>query len=260
MPRLFDAHNHLQDPRLASFLPEILETFREIGVINSVVNGTQPADWPRVNALAQEYPELIPAFGLHPWHVAKISPSWETLLREQVNKCPRAIGEIGLDRWMKDFDLPSQHRAFAFQLEFAAERELPVSIHCLKAWGPLLDTLKAYPLPRGFLIHSYGGPAEMIPDFVKLGGYFSLSGYFAHERKTRQREAFQSVPLNRLLLETDAPDMLPPPQLQRFILPDPSLNHPANIQAVYSFASELLSISLPEIESQIEENFTRLFL
>ena len=100
----------------------------------------------------------------------------------------------------------------------------------------------------------------MVAEFVKLGGFFSLSGYFAHERKARQRETFRSIPRDRLLLETDAPDMLPPPEFQEFKLPDSSLNHPANIRAVYKFASELLGITPGELEQQIEVNFTRLFL
>lgn len=258
MPRLFDAHNHLQDPRLAPFLQQIMDQCREIGLVKCVVNGTRPDDWENVRLLASEYPEAIPSYGLHPWYVNKES-EWKEDVRAYLQFAPAAIGEVGLDRWIKDFDFEAQQSSFAFFLKLAAELDRAVSIHCLKAWGPMLEALSAHPPPHGFLLHSYGGPVEMVPSFVKLGGYFSLSGYFAHDRKARQRETFKSVPLDRLLLETDAPDMLPPPELQEFKLPDAELNHPANIRAVYAFASSFLGIPPADLEGQVEQNFTRLF-
>src|SRR5206468_3835534 len=119
--------------------------------------------------------------------------------------------EIGLDRWIENYDLPLQEEMFVWQLRLAAERNLPVSIHCLQAWGKLLELLQKEPRPAcGFVLHSYGGPREMIPPLMKLGAYFSLPGYFAHERKQKQRETFQAVPLDRLLIETDAPDQMLP--------------------------------------------------
>jgi TatD DNase family protein len=102
----------------------------------------------------------------------------------------------------------------------------------------------------------------MVPALAKLGAYFSLPGYFALERKARQRETFCHVPIDRLLLETDAPDQRLPDDRNHFPLQDASghpLNHPANLGAVYDFASELLSMPLPDLSSQVEKNFLRLF-
>jgi TatD DNase family protein len=177
---------------------------------------------------------------------------------------PAAIGEIGLDRWIENPDLPLQEKTFREQLRLAALRELPVSIHCLKAWGRLDEILREEPLPgRGFLLHSYGGPPEMVAGFAKLGAYFSLSGYFAHERKARQRETFQVVPRDRLLLETDAPDMWPPEAWNDHPLIDPPtgkpLNHPANLAAVYRFAATFLGLDVETLAIQLEQNFCRLF-
>lgn len=259
MARYFDAHNHLQDPRLATALPEIFAEYQRLPLVQCVVNGTTPGDWPAVAKLAEIYPQVTPSFGLHPWHVGEPSENWDRELESFLTTGKAAIGEIGLDRWIEGFDFPAQETAFSLQLRLAAERKLPVSIHCSKAWGRLLEMIRNSPPPTGFLLHSYGGPVEMIPQFVKLGGYFSLSGYFAHERKTRQREAFRSVPLERLLLETDAPDMLPPEEFRDFKLADAALNHPANIAAVYRFAARLLELPDAELQAQIEENFRRLF-
>ena len=115
-----------------------------------------------------------------------------------------------------------------WQLRLAAERNLPLSIHCLQAWGPLLDILRAEPRPAcGFLLHSYGGAAELVAPLAELGAYFSLPGYFALERKTRQREAFRQVPADRLLIETDAPDQSLPPERVQYPLRTPPQASPS---------------------------------
>jgi TatD DNase family protein len=169
-----------------------------------------------------------------------------------------------LDRWVKNHDLEQQQEVFVWQLRLAAERNLPVSIHCLQAWGTLLDVLRAEPRPAcGFVLHSYGGSAELVAPLTELGAYFSLPGYFAHERKTRQRETFRLVPADRLLIETDAPDQLLPPERVQYPLTDAAsgkpINHPANLGAVYRFAAELRHEPLDTLVKTVEENFQRLF-
>jgi TatD DNase family protein len=103
----------------------------------------------------------------------------------------------------------------------------------------------------------------MIGPLAELGAYFSLPGYFAHERKVRQREVFKQVPRERLLIETDAPDQLLPDERNRHPLTDPAtgrpVNHPANLHAVYAFAAELLGQPLHALAAQVGENFHRLF-
>lgn len=103
----------------------------------------------------------------------------------------------------------------------------------------------------------------MIEPLARLGAYFSLPGYYAHERKNRQRETFSHVPRDRLLIETDAPDQCLPPERERFPLREPktgkALNHPGNLEAVYAFGAELLEIPLETLAQQVEENFRRLF-
>jgi TatD DNase family protein len=101
----------------------------------------------------------------------------------------------------------------------------------------------------------------MIPQFVQLGGYFSFSGYFAHPRKSKQRETFRHVPKDRLLIETDAPDMIPPERMVEFRVAgdDPAPNHPGNVRAVYRFLSEFLELPLDQLASAVEANFRRLF-
>ncbi len=262
--RLFDAHNHLQDERLAPQRAEIIRALPDAGVVQMVVNGSCEADWPEVLALAKSVPSVIPSFGYHPWYVSERTADWQANLMKFLDAVPSAIGEIGLDKWIKGHNLAEQREVFVWQLRLAAERQLPASIHCLEAWGTLLEILSVEPRPRcGFVLHSFGGPREMVEELAGLGAYFSLPGYFAHERKVRQRETFKHVPRERLLIETDAPDQSLPEARVEFPLPNSAngkpVNHPANLGAVYRFAAELLGEPVEKLAEQVEENFRRVF-
>jgi TatD DNase family protein len=260
---LYDAHNHLQDARLKPLMPAIMAAVRELPIARMVVNGACEQDWPDVLELARQFPLVLPSFGCHPWYLRELTPQWQSSLARFLDQVPSAIGEIGLDRWIKDDNWPLQQEVFVWQLRLAARRALPVSIHCLRAWGPLLQILQREPRPPGgFLLHSYGGAPELIPGLVKLGAYFSLPGFFAHERKARRRETFRRVPLDRLLIETDAPYQPLPDERNRFPLLDAAgkpVNHPANLPAVYEFAAQWLGLPMETLAARIEANFLRLF-
>ena len=261
--RLYDAHNHLQDDRFGGRQADLLQACRQAGVARMVVNGACEAVWPQVQAFAQEHAEVLPSFGYHPWYLNERTPRWRENLIQFLDQIPAAVGEIGLDRWKPGLSYEGQEEVFITQLRLAAERNLPVSIHCLQAWGRMLEILQAEPRPaRGFLLHSYGGPLEMVKSFVGLGAYFSLPGYYAHERKERQRDTFRHIPLERLLLETDAPDqMLPVGQGKPLtdLATGQPINHPVNLAVVYEFAAGLRGVPLVELAPRVEENFLRLF-
>jgi TatD DNase family protein len=206
---------------------------------------------------------VLPSFGYHPWYLHERTPDWLKNLERFLDEIPSAIGEIGLDRWKPDLPYENQEAVFTAQFHLAVHRNLPVSIHCLRAWGRLLELIQTNPRPaRGFLLHSFGGPAEMIPAFAKLGAYFSFPGYFLHERKLKQRETFRSIPADRLLVETDAPDQHLPPE--KILHPltgtdDKPLNQPANLPAVYAGLAEFLGEKMETLAARVEENFRRLF-
>jgi TatD DNase family protein len=261
--KFYDAHNHLQDDRFAGRQNELLAACENAGVVRMVANGACESDWPQVLAMARENKMVLPSFGCHPWYLSERTPAWLKTLERLLNEIPSAVGEIGLDRWKPDLPYAGQEEAFTAQLRLAAERNVPASIHCLQAWGRLLELLQKNPRPaRGFVLHSFGGPAEMIPAFAKLGAYFSFTGYFLHERKQRQREAFKQVPPDRLLIETDAPDQPLPAEKNRFPLAGADgkpLNHPANLPAVYDGLAEFLGETAESLAARVEENFLRLF-
>lgn len=261
-----DAHNHLQDERFAGRQAELVSAARAAGVARMVVNGSCEEDWPQVATLAREFSGfVVPSFGYHPWYLGERTARWRATLGELLDTIPGAVvGEIGLDRWKPGLSYDGQEEVFIAQLLVAAERNLAASLHCLQAWGRLYDLLREKPRPaRGFLLHSYGGPAELVVPLAKLGAHFSFPGYFMHERKTRQRQAFKALPLDRLLIETDAPDQLLPDAANRHPLVDAvsgkPLNHPANLPAVYEFMAELRDVALAELTAQVEDNFRRLF-
>jgi TatD DNase family protein len=261
--KFYDAHNHLQDDRFGGRQSELLAACANAGIARMVVNGACESDWPQVLALARQNEIVLPSFGYHPWYLPERTPDWLQNLKKILDEVPGAIGEIGLDRWKPGLPYEHQEEIFLAQLGLAAERNLPVSLHCLQAWGRLHELLRDHQRPaRGLVLHSFGGPPEMIPAFAKLGAYFSFPGYFLHERKLRQRETFKQVPRDRLLIETDAPDQLLPEDRNRFPLASAdgkALNHPANLPAVYSGLAEFLGENVESLAAHVEENFLRVF-
>ncbi len=275
---LFDAHNHLQFTELAPHLDQIVTDLTVLSWGGAVVNGTHPNDdWSAVTALAARFAWVIPSYGIHPWDVGLRPSDWQATFAATLSAHPRAaVGEIGLDTLILSptrqhkptFDstpaapIEEQMEVFAWQLRWAAEHDRPASIHCVRAWPQLQSVFRTTPTPRtGFLLHAYSGAAEQIPALVEQGAYFSFNTSHLDPRKTRQRAAFQAVPLDRLLVETDAPAMLPPEPTHLLPLaPDGSqLNHPANLAAAYAGLAHLRQLALPDMESQIAENFVRLF-
>ena len=280
---LTDAHNHLQDPRLGPYLSAMVATARKAGVGRMVVNGSDPSDWPDVAQLAAVHPDLvIPSFGVHPWQSGSVGPGWAGELGRWLGKFPGgAVGEIGLDRWILDnpgrwrrlhgvpdaVQPPSretQAEVFDVQMRLASDLNRPATIHCLSAWGDLLDGLRRGPVPAaGFLLHSYGGPVELVGPLARLGARFGFPGYFLHPRKARQREVFRHIPPDRLLVETDAPDQRLPEELETHRLVHPAtglpVNHPANLAAVYRGLAAFLGEPVEGLAERVRGNFEVLF-
>jgi TatD DNase family protein len=261
---LSDVHCHLQDPRLRPDLREMLDTCRAIGITRWMVNATREADWDAVTALARSEPGVYAAYGLHPWWQKERSPDWAMRLEGLLRADPAAtLGETGLDRWMEAPDLEEQIKVLETHLELSRTLGRPITLHCLKAWQELAMVVKRHPASEaGFLLHSYSGPEAQISMWTRTGAYFSFSPGFLHPRKTRQRAAFRAVPLERLLLETDAPDMAPPEALnlcggagggKR------ALNHPGNLHLCLKTMAEDREISSEDLALQVEENARRFF-
>lgn len=283
---LYDAHFHLQFDTLVPHHAAIDADLRRVNYRGGVVNGTNEDEWPAVASLCSQPSALnsqlrfIPSYGVHPWDSGNRTTDWQHKLRAAVTADLRAhVGEIGLDRWIVEGMRPGDRRiaglrvapmdeqaeVFAWQLALAAEFNRAASIHCTQAFGLLHDVLRATALPaRGFLLHGYGGPVEMVKTFADLGAYFSYNIEALQPRHAARLESFQAVPADRLLVETDAPAKAPPPERNRFPLGNDAegsvINHPANIAAAYDALAELRGVALEPLAEQVEKNFQRLFL
>lgn len=253
--RWFDTHNHLQDSRLGSNQRDLIEKQIASGVVGCVVNATSEQDWEKVGALAREFPDFIrPAFGIHPWKALTAKPGWQDRLRSLLAEFPNAgIGECGLDTWVASPDIEKQIPLFIEHLQIARETERPLTIHCLKAWCHLFDCFREQSPAPGFLMHSFGGSAEIARDLTKAGAYFSLSGYALHPRKRKLIDTFLTIPRERLLVETDAPDMLPPAEAISHPL-EGGHNHPANLPGIGKLHVDSLRISHKEWSETTLEN------
>jgi TatD DNase family protein len=263
--KLYDAHAHLVAPELLKHWKQVKADLDHIGLQKVVVNGTSPADWPAILEFARSEPCIIPAVGLHPWKVNHAEQNWQTDLLRALDSGASVIGEIGLDQWVKGYDLQRQQNAFCWQLAQAHERNLPASIHCLKAIGPLMDILRNYPLPRrGIHLHAYSGPVALIPELVQLGTYFSFNAGQLKGANAYVLERIRAVPDERLLIETDAPNMLPPVELRTFQLPalaaGRAITHPATLLAGYTALATIRSLSTENLSQLISKNFNTFFL
>jgi len=204
------------------------------GITGCVVNATREDDWEAVAALAREFPGYVfPAYGIHPWHAETAAEGWEERLREKLLADPAAsVGEVGVDGWVESPGMEVQFGVFVKQAEIAAELGRVMTVHCLKAWEELFAAMdQAAAWPEKFLMHSFGGSIEVAERLAKKGAWFSFSGHFLHERKRKVLDVFRRLPKDRILLETDAPDMIPPGDFVKFPLSG-GVNHPANLRSI----------------------------
>jgi TatD DNase family protein len=254
-----DSHNHLQDPRLGDPRP-IVAAMKSSGVTRGIVNATREADWATVANLAAAEPDFVlPAFGIHPWCAHTASSDWQQRLCLLLKNHPQAsIGECGLDTWIAEPSLEIQRPVFLDQLRLACEMDRPLTIDCLKAWGALFDSFAESPPPRRFLMHSFGGSIETARRLIPLGAYFSFSGHFLHPRKASVLEVFRQLPPERILLETDAPDMLPPAEFISHPLPE-NHNHPANLPAIGQALAAVLGMPPATLAELTCDNARRCF-
>jgi TatD DNase family protein len=215
---LFDAHCHLADARLAHCVDAVVADARAAGVRHAVVNGTQESDWAAVATLCGRFPHgaLVPSFGLHPWHVHAASADWAEALEAALAANKRAaLGECGLHAGSgADAPMAQQVAALRQQLRIATRVRRPAALHCVRAFGPLHDTLAEAAPPSGFLdsgllLHSYSGSAEEVPRLAALGAHFSFSATLASVASRRAAAVLRAVPDDRICFETDAPDGLP---------------------------------------------------
>ena len=207
-PGLIDTHCHLDLEPLYSRLPEILCRAHLAGVTQFVVPGVHPDGWERMSAMAARHAGIFPAFGIHPMHAATADDSYLSRLAVHASRGV-AIGEIGLDPAYA-VSLERQESAFREQLRLAVELGLPVLVHCRRAFQRTLRILQEEHAKQvGGIMHAYSGSCEMAREYIRLGFAISISGMVTRETAVRPLRIVRELPLENLVLETDAPDMTP---------------------------------------------------
>ena len=206
-----DAHLHLTDKRIRP--EEVIASAKLKGVDGFLSCSANPDEWQTLKALLKSHSEVIGFFGVHPWYVNDISNNWQVTLESLLKENPKAgVGEIGLDKIKPDYE--KQKGMFVEQLELAIKYKRIATIHSVKAHEDVLAILKQYKksLPP-LVLHSYSAPVSFIKPFAELGCYFSISPFILKKDEKDAAELLLSIPEDRLLIETDAPDGLKSPEL-----------------------------------------------
>jgi TatD DNase family protein len=251
--RLFDTHCHLQDDRILPGIDGVLARAETAGVSRMLCCASAESDWGIVAALAKRHSSILPAFGIHPWYLNTLSPSWLDTLESLLVKTPKAtIGEIGLDHALDKRNDAEQERVFIAQLSLARLLRRPVSIHCRRAWSSLVRILRRYGEPDGAVIHSYSGPPDLVLQLEQLGCSLSFSGSITYDSNKKVLASAALVSENRLLIETDSPD-IPPCSIGK------GKNEPANLSLIVDKLANLRGKSPQEIADITFRNAADLF-
>jgi len=247
-----DTHCHLDLSPLAADLSLILQRAAAAGVTGYICPGVAPAGWHGLAITAASNSAIHPAFGIHPLQVDENSCLFLAQLATHLAGAV-AVGEIGLDYYHGNTNRLLQQQLFRKQLQLAREFSLPVIIHCRKAFA---DTLAIFSEEsRGELrgvMHAFSGSAETACDAVRLGLLIGVAGSVTWEGAVKPQKMLQAVPLEKLVLETDAPDLSP--QKHRGMA-----NEPAFIVEIACKMAEIKGVSLDEVARITTINAQRLF-
>ena len=209
---LIDTHAHLEMHAFDEDRDEVVRRAGEAGIDAIVTVGTNLRDCRRAVAIAGRYDSVYAAIGIHPHDVNRIDGETYQLVRKLAGR-PKVVayGEIGLDFFRNRSPRSDQVRRFGEQLELAAELDLPVIIHDRDAHAETLKMLTGWKGGKGGIVHCFSGDAAMAGKCLDLGFYISVPGPVTYPKSERLLDVVRQVPLDRLLLETDAPYLSPQP-------------------------------------------------
>ena len=252
MHPLVDTHVHLDDAAFASDRTEMIERACAAGVGRMIVPAVDLRSWSTIRQLCAQQRALFPAFGLHPMYLAQHAPEHADALEAWLDAGPAVgIGEIGLDFHVEGLDRTLQRDYFVRQLRLARERQLPVIVHARGALEEVILTLRRIGRLRG-VVHSFSGSEQQARQLWQLGFHLGIGGPVTYERAQRLRRIVTQMPLEFLLLESDAPDQ-----------PDADhrgqRNEPARVVNVLNCVAALRGESAAAIAAATSVNASRLF-
>lgn len=209
-----DTHTHLDCEEFDADRSATLERARLAGVRRMLVMGITQEHWGRLWQLTTSEPRLFAAFGLHPVYLTQHRPAHleelhELLAKHRSDHRLCAIGEIGLDYFIKELDRQQQQHYLEAQLGLAREFDLPVLLHVRRAHADMIATLKRFRLPRAGIVHAFAGSQEEAREYIRLGFRLGLGGAPTWPQAKRLHRVVAALPAESIVLETDAPDMAP---------------------------------------------------
>ncbi|MBQ8910616.1 MAG: TatD family hydrolase [Oscillospiraceae bacterium] len=249
---LFDTHAHMNDRAFDYDRDTLLQDLPRQGVGLVMNPGCNLEDSRLSVALAEKYPFIYAAVGSHPDSADEVN---EAVIEEYRKLCRhekvRAIGEIGLDYHYEDIPREIQKKAFIMQMELAKETGLPVIVHERDAHEDGMAIVKAFPEVTG-VFHCYSGSAEMARQLVDMGWYIGFTGVLTFKNARKAIETAESIPLERIVLETDCPYMAPEPFRGK-------RNHPGYLYRMAEKLAEIRGMPVDEIQAITTENGKRLY-
>lgn len=253
----FDSHCHFDFAAFDEDRDTVWRACNARGIAALLVPGVSPVQWADAARLCRDYVGLMYGAGVHPWWVGEVYAGGfdKAALQAQINAeldkpwC-KAVGECGLDAHIET-PMALQQQVLAAQLAVAAECDMPVILHCVKAHNEMLQMLDASGVKRG-VVHAFSGSPELAQQYWRRGFYLGIGGTITYERARKTRTAVQELPLEALLLETDAPDMpLAGRQGER--------NSPEYLPEIAKVLAELRGESLEKVAEVATANARALF-
>ncbi|GAB7533570.1 TatD family hydrolase [Pseudomonas sp. 3A(2025)] len=255
--RLIDTHTHLDFPDFDADRTQVLEQCQALGVQRMVVLGVYRDNWQRLWQQCLDNPSLYAAFGLHPVYLQQHRPEhlqdlgdWVSRLKGHDKLC--AVGEIGLDYYLPELDREQQQALFEAQLGLAADVDLPVLLHVRRSHAEVIATLKRYKLKRSGIVHAFAGSVEQAREYIRLGYKLGLGGAATWPQALRMHRVLPQLPLDSIVLETDAPDMAPA------MYPD-QRNSPQHLPDICRALAKLMNISPERLAEACTDNALQVF-
>jgi len=249
---LVDSHVHVDDERLDADRIATIDAARSCNIAAQIVPAVSQQHWPRLKALCDSHDDLYPCYGLHPCYYAEHTDEHVQELAQWLGREPAvAVGECGLDYALAGADKAQQQHLFAAQLALAREFDLPIVVHAVKAVEDVIRMIRASGHYKG-MVHSFSGSIQQAHRLIDLGYMVSFGGAATYPRAKRLRRMIASLPLDSLLLETDAPDQ-PAAKYQG------QRNEPAYLVDIWQSISELRDEDEATVAEATTNNASRLF-
>ena len=253
--RFIDTHCHFDFPPFTGDEEASIQRAAAVGVNKIIIPATEADNFPRVLALAERFPPLYAAIGLHPIVVERHSDESLKQLEAAIALKPAklvAVGEIGLDLYRENPQFERQQYLLDEQLRLAKRYDLPVILHSRRTHDKLALHLKRHNLPRTGVVHGFAGSFQQAERFVQLGYKIGVGGTISYPRASKTRDVMAQLPLSSLVLETDAPDM----PLNGY---QGQPNRPERVAEVFTHLCSLRHESPEEIATALLENTHALF-